>query len=74
MGSTMRTAAKADVAIADFATNTAHTGDRGYFTLLQEDASRPGSMDEKTQQKLWVQSMEWAEITRENTALMITSE
>ena len=69
MDPTMRTAAKAGVDVADLATNAAHPGDRGYFTLLQKDASAPNSMDEKTQQKLWVQSMEWARITRKNTAL-----
>ena len=58
MDPTMRTVAKASVDVANLATNTAHPADCGYFTLFQKDASGPDSMDEKTQQKLWVQRME----------------
>ena len=67
----MRTAAKAGVDVAELVTEKAHPGDRGYFTLLKKDASALDSMDEKTQQKLRVQSMEWARITRKNTALTV---
>ena len=67
----MRTAANASVDVVDLATNRAHPGDRGYFTLLEKDVSSPDSMDEETQQKLWVKSIEWAGITRENTALSV---
>ena len=74
MDPTMRTAAKAGVDVVDLATNKAHPGDRGYFTLLKKDVSAPDSMDEETQQKLWVKSMEWAGITRENTALTVAIE
>ncbi len=69
MDPTMRTAAKAGIDVADLATNKAHPGDRGYFTLLKKDASAPDSMDEKAQQNLWVQTMKWAKITPKNTAL-----
>ena len=69
MDPTMRNAAKAGVDVADLATNNVHPGDRGYFTLLEKDISAPDSMDEETQQKLWVKSMEWARITRKDTAL-----
>lgn len=71
MDPTMRTAAKAGIDVADLATNKAYPGERGYFTLLEKDVSAPDSMDEETQQTLWVKSMEWARITRENTALSV---
>ena len=48
----MRTAAKAGVDVAGLAMNTAHAGDRGYFTLLQKDASAPDSMGEEMQQRI----------------------
>lgn len=70
----MRTAAKAGVDVIDLATNKAHPGDRGYFTLLEKDVSAPDSMDEEKQQKLWVKSMEWGGINRENTALTVAFE
>ena len=74
MDPTMRTAAKAGVDVANLATNKAHPGDRGYFTLLKKDASAPDSMDERTQQNLWVQTMKWANITRKDTALAVAFE
>ena len=74
MDPTMRIAAKAGVDVVDLATNKAHPGDRGYFTLLKKDVSAPDSMDEETQQKLWMKSMKWVGITRENTALTVAFE
>ncbi|KKA18215.1 Short-chain dehydrogenase [Rasamsonia emersonii CBS 393.64] len=68
---TMRTAAEAGVDVIDLATNAAHPGERGYFTLLERDTSSPESLDEETQQRLWTKTLEWARITRENTALAI---
>ena len=70
----MRTAASAGVDVVDLATNKAHPRDRGYFTFLEKDVSSPDSMDEETQEKLWVKSMEWAGITRENSALSVAFE
>lgn len=67
----MRVAAEAGIDAAELATNKAYPGERGYFTLLEKDISAPDSMNEETQQKLWVKSLEWARITRENTALTI---
>lgn len=67
----MRTAAEAGVDVIDLATNAAHPGERGYFTLLERDTSSPESLDEETQQRLWTKTLEWARITRENTALAI---
>ena len=74
MDPTMRTAANAGVDVADLATNKAHPAERGYFTLLKKDASAPDSMDEKMQQKLWVQTIEWAKITRKDTAFTVAFE
>lgn len=68
---TMRNAAQAGIDVADLAMNKAHPGECGYFTLLEKDVSAPDSVDEETQQKLWVQSLEWVRITRENTALKV---
>ena len=65
----MRTSASAGVDVAELATNKAHPGERGYFTLLEKDASSPDSMNEETQQKLWVQSLTWAGITPNDVAL-----
>lgn len=66
---TMRLASQAGVDVIDLATNKAYPGDRGYFTLLKKDVSAPDSLNEETQQKLWVKSMEWDRINRKNTAL-----
>lgn len=60
----MRTAAEAGVDVVELATNKAHPGERGYFTLLKKDASSPESMDEEKQRKLWVKSADWVRITR----------
>ena len=66
---TMRTSAKAGADAVDLAINTAHPKERGYFTLLNKDISAPQSLDEKTQQRLWTETLEWANITPRNTAL-----
>lgn len=41
----------------------------GYVTHCFFDNSSPDSMDETTQQKLWAQTLAWAGITQESTAL-----
>ncbi|KAL8733398.1 MAG: hypothetical protein Q9181_003606 [Wetmoreana brouardii] len=69
MDPTMRTSAEAGVDVIDLATRTAHPQERGYFTLLKPDASAPDTLDEKTQQKLWEKTLQWARITPQNTAL-----
>ena len=68
---TMRTVAEAGVDVIDLATNNAHPKDRGYLTLLKKDASSPESMVEGTQQKLWLNTLEWARVTPENTVLIV---
>lgn len=69
MDPTMRTSGEAGSDVVDLATNKAHAHERGYFTLLEKDASAPASMDEEKQQGLWKKTMQWAGITRANTAL-----
>lgn len=69
MDPTMRTAAEAGADVVELATRAAYPQERGYFTLLNRDASAPESMNEEVQQKLWKKTLEWARITRENTAL-----
>ena len=71
MDPTMRTVAEAGADVVNLATNNAYPKDRGYFTLLNKDVSAPDSMKEETQQKLWGKSIEWARISRENTALTV---
>ncbi|KAL1863229.1 hypothetical protein Plec18170_000059 [Paecilomyces lecythidis] len=66
---TMRTSREAAADIVEFATNTASPGERGYFTLLNKDVSSPDSLNEGNQQKLWRKTLEWARITKENSAL-----
>lgn len=65
----MRTSAEAGVDVVDLATRAVHPQERGYFTLLKHDNSAPESMEVQTQQGLWKKTLEWARITRENTAL-----
>lgn len=65
----MRTAALAAVDVIQLAVDPAYSGERGFFTLLQKDQSSPDSQDEGKQQSLWSKTLEWAKITRDNTAL-----
>ncbi|KAL9062527.1 MAG: hypothetical protein Q9157_008842 [Trypethelium eluteriae] len=71
MGPTLRTAAPAGVDVVELSLNPIYLGKRGFFTLLQEDQSSPDSRDERKQQRLWNKTLEWAKITKENTALQI---
>ncbi|KAI4103833.1 MAG: hypothetical protein L6R37_003637 [Teloschistes peruensis] len=68
---TLRSTTEAGHDVTDLATRAAHPRDRGYFTLLKADISAPQSMDETTQQKVWAKTLQWARITRENTALTL---
>lgn len=67
MDPTMRTSAEAGADVIDLATNKAHPGERGYFTLLRKDDSSPESQDKEKQRNLWVKSAEWAGITWKDT-------
>ncbi|KAH8590935.1 hypothetical protein B0O99DRAFT_598714 [Bisporella sp. PMI_857] len=64
-----RTSAEAGVDVAELAANRAHPNERGYFNLLKKDKSAPQSLEEEVQQRLWVKSTEWANITKRDTAL-----
>jgi NAD(P)-dependent dehydrogenase (short-subunit alcohol dehydrogenase family) len=66
---TLRTAAPAGVDVVELALNPEYAGKRGFYTLLEEDTSSPDSRDEGKQSRLWAQTLVWAGITRQNTAL-----
>ncbi|KAI1254407.1 hypothetical protein MGN70_003809 [Eutypa lata] len=66
---TFRSAAEAGVELAELAVDKARPGERGYFTLLEKDESDPITMDEDVQKRVWQKSLEWAKITKDNTAL-----
>ena len=69
MNPTMRTPAEAGADVVDLATNAAHPGVRGYFTLLKKDESSPDSLSINIQQKLWLKSVEWAKVTSRETVV-----
>lgn len=69
----MRNVADAGWEVADITLNY-NPGKRGYFILCSERESSLDSMDETTQQKLWVQTLAWVGITQENTALKVADE
>ncbi|TVY15817.1 WW domain-containing oxidoreductase [Lachnellula arida] len=66
---TFRSSADAGVDVAELAVGKARPGERGYFTLLNKDESDPITRDPELQQKVWQKSLEWAKITKDNTAL-----
>ncbi|TVY85677.1 WW domain-containing oxidoreductase [Lachnellula willkommii] len=66
---TFRSSADAGVDVAELAVGKARPGERGYFTLLDKDESDPITRDPELQQKVWQKSLEWAKITKDNTAL-----
>ena len=68
---TMRTAREAGADVIELATNAAHPGARGYFTLLKADKSSADSLDTEKQRKLWAKSLEWARVTPSNTAVPV---
>ncbi|KAI1661765.1 putative short-chain dehydrogenase [Daldinia decipiens] len=66
---TFRSSAEAAKDVIKLAVDEAYQGEHGYFTLLQKDDSDPITMDESVQQRVWRKSLEWARITKDNTAL-----
>jgi hypothetical protein len=58
-----RRAADGAADVVDLATNVAHAGEQGYFTLLEKGESAPQSMDKEIQQRVWLQSATWAKVT-----------
>jgi NAD(P)-dependent dehydrogenase (short-subunit alcohol dehydrogenase family) len=69
MGPTLRTAAPAGVDVVELTLNPQYSSQRGFFTMLQKDESSPDSQDEAIQARLWAQTLEWARVSKENTAL-----
>lgn len=71
MGPTVRTSAPAGADVAELALNDKYAGERGFYTLLQKDESSPESQDKQKQSVLWLQTLSWARITKENTRLQL---
>jgi hypothetical protein len=68
-GPTFRKVAPAGIDVAEMTLSADFAGKRGFYTLLDKDESSPESQDQEKQEKLWAQTLEWAKITKENTAL-----
>jgi NAD(P)-dependent dehydrogenase (short-subunit alcohol dehydrogenase family) len=66
---TLRRAAEAGVDIAEYATDKAHPGERGYFALQKQDKSAAESLVEANQEKIWARSVTWAHIKNDDTPL-----
>lgn len=66
---TFRSSAEAAKDVIKLAVDKAYQSEQGYFTLLQKDDSDPITMDERVQQRVWRKSLDWAKITKDNTAL-----
>ncbi|KAH9906074.1 putative short-chain dehydrogenase [Xylariomycetidae sp. FL2044] len=66
-----RRAAEAGVDVAELAADRAYPGERGFFKLLKKDTSAPQSLDEDVQRRIWQQSLAWAKITQDDTALAL---
>ncbi|KAI1391009.1 NAD(P)-binding protein [Hypoxylon trugodes] len=72
MTPTLRSAAPAGVDVIELAISPTYAGQQGFFTLLQKDESSPESNNEVKQESLWKQTLQWAQVTQENTALRTT--
>ena len=68
---TLRSSTEGGHDIIELAVNPIYKGEQGFFTLLKKDVSSPESQDEAKQQMLWVRTLQWAEITKDNTALEV---
>ncbi|KAI0196774.1 putative short-chain dehydrogenase [Xylaria flabelliformis] len=65
----VRRSADAGIDVAELALNQKHVGERGYFRLMVPGPSSAESLDETKQERLWVKTVEWANITDEDTTL-----
>ncbi|KAI1746612.1 hypothetical protein F4782DRAFT_544129 [Xylaria castorea] len=65
----VRRSADAGADVAELALNQKHVGECGYFRLMVPGPSSAESLDETKQERLWVKTAEWANITSESTAL-----
>ncbi|KAI8963314.1 NAD(P)-binding protein [Daldinia sp. FL1419] len=70
---TARLSAAAGVDVIELAVNPKYVGQAGYYTLLEKDESSPESREEQRQKALWVKSLTWAGISKENTVLAVDS-
>lgn len=52
------------------ATNEAHPGKCGYFTLLKPDQGSKDSRDEMTQEALWSKTVDWVGLTSQDSPLV----
>ncbi|KAF1961324.1 putative short-chain dehydrogenase [Byssothecium circinans] len=66
---TFRPSIEAGIDMVELAVNKTYDGERGYFTLLKKDDPDSAVLDEETQQKVWAQTIQWAKITKDDTAL-----
>ncbi|KAI0891975.1 hypothetical protein F4806DRAFT_500555 [Annulohypoxylon nitens] len=66
---TFRSSAEAASDVVKLAVDEKYQREQGYFTLLEKDDSDPLTMDEHVQQRVWQKSLQWAKITKDNTAL-----
>ncbi|KAI0900155.1 hypothetical protein F4806DRAFT_493149 [Annulohypoxylon nitens] len=71
---TIRTAAQAGIDVAELALNPTYVGERGFFTFLKKDESSAESREESRQEALWTKSLEWARITKDDTAMNVSFE
>ncbi|KID95484.1 NAD(P)-binding domain protein, partial [Metarhizium majus ARSEF 297] len=69
MGPTLRTAAPTGVDVVELTLSPKYKAKRGFYTLLKEDESSPDSQNREKESKLWAQTLIWANITENNTAL-----
>lgn len=70
-GPTLRTAEPAGIDVAEISLSPKFVGKRGFYTLLEKDESSPESRDENKQESLWVETLKWAKISKDNTAFQI---
>lgn len=71
MAPNLRTSTEAGVDLVEFAIGAKFAGKRGYFTMLDSDKSSKESYDEEKQNTVWKKSLEWANVSPEDTVLKI---
>ncbi|KAH7308548.1 short-chain dehydrogenase [Stachybotrys elegans] len=67
----VRTAKQVGADMIELAVSDKYAGDRCYFTQLNKDEPDPIVLDEAVQERLWLKSAEWCNITAENCALKL---
>ena len=69
LGPKLRTSRPAGIDIMELSLSPKFADKRGYYIMLKEDKSSPESNDKATQGKFWKKTLEWAQITPQNTKL-----